>query len=417
LLHRRLPHRLRIGGGIGWRGRRRIWSLCLPDCVRLQLRPDFGEFRFLIGGELRQRPHPGSPQISQKPQDHTGSGQYFANAVEELIRAAVIVLSNAGEPISILTIHRVICSLPTYKEQIEEEAWQTTVCGRLILSLRDRKDSFTPSQWDDLEVAIGYLMEKWPEHDPRTRSNIESTWSGMASKFVYDPVRSMFCGGRVDFTPEQTTHQHLVVIIDMPTLEYGKAASKLCQVGMKMVFQKAWLRHPYVPGCCHGAFLFQDEFAHVMSRDESFHMVCRGSAIAPVCILPNILNMAAEEFGEQTPGSRTLGFLGLLSIRIWHANSETRTNEWCADQIGKEFRHMSGWNAGNSESGGHTGISGSMQHQYILEPHEFTKLVKPDGENPFSEAIVYVSGRTFAASRTAARPEGASYLRVFFSRE
>ena len=73
-----------------------------------------------------------------------------------------------------------------------------------ISKLRDRQDSFTKSQWDDLEVAVLYLAEKFVTLDPRTRSNIESTWSGMASKFTYDPFRSLFCSGKFDFTSERS---------------------------------------------------------------------------------------------------------------------------------------------------------------------------------------------------------------------
>jgi len=267
--------------------------------------------------------------------------RYFEQAVEELMRAVLIVLSNAGEPISITAIHKVVCSPPVEREQVDAQAWQeSSECSRVISKLRERRTNFTPTQWDDLDIAIVYLLEKWPSLDPRTRSNVESTWSGMASKFTYSPFREMFCSGRVDFTPEQTTHERKIVIVDMPILEYGRETARLCQVLVKIIFQRAWLRHQYKLGCCHGAFLFQDEFALLMHRHEAqFHMVCRSSGIAPICITPNILNIAAEEFGEQTPGSKTLGFLGLLSVKIFNANNETQTNEYAANQIGREYRY------------------------------------------------------------------------------
>jgi hypothetical protein len=272
-------------------------------------------------------------------------------------------------------------------------------------------------QWDDLEIAIVYLLEKWPSLDPRTRSNVESTWSGMASKFTYSPFREMFSSGRFDFTPEQTTHERKIIIVDMPVLEYGRETSRLCQVLVKIICQRAWLRHQYQPGCCHGCFCFQDEFALLMHRHENhFHMVCRSSAIAPVCITPNILNIAAEEFGEQTPGAKTLGFLGLLSLKIFHANNETQTNEYAANQIGREYRYIDGWNSSSSEEHHHHGVSGSKQLVHILEPIELTRLAKPDGDSPLSEAIVYMSGRGFNATKTQNRPQGLPYLRVHFSR-
>jgi hypothetical protein len=349
--------------------------------------------------------------------------RYFENAVQELIRAALVLLSNAGDPISILSIHQVITSLPTENGQLDNPDWiASSYSGKLVLKLRERRHTFTESQKSDLDIAMTFLFEKWPEEDPRTRSNVESTWSGMASKFTYDPFRSMFCSGRVDFSPEETTHGRRVVLADVPVLEYGRDASRLCQVLLKIVFQQAWLRHSFKPGCCHGAFLFQDEFALLMHRNENhFHMVCRGSAIAPVCIVQNILSIAAEEFGEQTPGSKTLGFLGLISVKIFHANNETQTNQYAADQIGKHWADIAGWSGSTGGAGTHqhtqAGVSGNKQYVHKYEPERFTQLLKPDSENPLSAAVVYASGRIFNATKTDRNPEGKNYISCVFSRE
>jgi hypothetical protein len=345
--------------------------------------------------------------------------RYFEQAVEELMRAVLTILANAGERISINSLHQVIASLPIEREQVDDAEWQaTSECSRVIAKLKERRDGFTETQWEDLDIAMVYLLQKWPNLDPRTRSNVESTWSGLASKFTYSPFRELFSSGRFDCTPEQTTHERKIVIVDMPVLEYGRETSRLCQVLIKLVFQRAWLRHQYKPGCCHGAFLFQDEFSLLMHRHEAhFHMVCRGSAIAPVCITPNILNIAAEEFGEQTPGAKTLGFLGLLAIKIFHANNDTTTNEYAADQIGKEWHYVEGWNTGHGDQHSHMGVSGNKQLVHLVEPIEFTRLIKPDGINPLSEAVVYMSGRAFQATKTPGRPQGLPYLRVRFSRE
>jgi hypothetical protein len=352
---------------------------------------------------------------------HTGASgeRYFEQAVEELMRAVLVMLSLAGEAISITSIDNVIASLPSEPAQIEDADWQkTSFCGKLIWELRDRKDTFTPSQWDDLDKAINFALVKWPRLDNRTSSNIESTWSGMASKFGFDPFRRMFSSGKYSFTPEQVTHEHKIIILDMPVLEMGREASRLCQILVKIVFQRAWLRHQYKPGCCNGAVLFQDEFAFLMHKHENhFHMVCRGSAIAPVCITTNILGIAAEEFGEGTPGSRTLGFLGNLPVKIFHSQTDTQTCQYAADQIGREYRYVSGYNASGDQRNAHAGVSGSAQLTHIIEPVEFTRLLKPDGSNPYAEAIVYAAGKRFHATKTQSDPQGRNYLRVMFSRE
>ena len=54
---------------------------------------------------------------------------------------------------------------------------------------------------------------------------------------------------------------------------------------------------------------------------------------------------------------------------------------------------------------------------HIIEPIEFTRLMKPDATNPYAQAIVYMSGRTFNATKTEHNPKGRNYLSVLFSRE
>jgi hypothetical protein len=352
-----------------------------------------------------------------KVQQQSSGEQYFLNAVEELIRAVLVVLSHAKQKLSILSMYRLIASLPQSDEQIDSAEWQKGECSRIINELKQRQGSLTISQRDDLDVAIVHLLEKWASLDYRTKSNIESTWSGMASRFVYDPFRSLFCSGRFDFTPEQITHKRKLIIVDIPALEYGRQTSRICQILVKMIFQKAWLRHPYVPGCCNGAFIFQDEFAYMLHKDEGlFHTVCRAAAVAPICACQNILSLAGDEFGEQTPGSKTLGFLGLFALKFWLANNETLTNEWAANQIGREWKDIGGWTAGTSEEHQHHGVSGHKQLVHLVEPTEFTRLLKPDGEQPLAEAICHMSGRSFNITKSPSRPQGLPYLRVRFSR-
>jgi hypothetical protein len=198
----------------------------------------------------------------------------------------------------------------------------------------------------------------------------------------------------------------------MPVLEYGRETSRLCQILIKIIFQRAWLRHQFKAGCCNGAFCFQDEFALLMHRHENhFHMVCRGSGIAPVCITPNIMNIAAEEFGEQKPGSKTLGFLGLLSLKIFHNQTDIETCNFAADQIGRAYAYLDNFHTGHSGSDqSNASFGGTRQLVHVIEPIEFTRLLTPDSQNPCAQAIVYHAGRTFNANNL-------NYLPVLFSRE
>jgi type IV secretory pathway TraG/TraD family ATPase VirD4 len=185
---------------------------------------------------------------------------------------------------------------------------------------------------------------------------------------------------------------------------------------IKLTFQRAWLRRDLAespnPVC-----LWQDEFQYfVTRRDNFFQQTCRGSRVAVVCLTQNILNLS-EELGEDQPGSKTKSFCGNLAIKIAHQQNEPDTATFMADQIGKEYRYLTGYNAGGNQQNAHAGVSGSAHLTHIIEPVEFTRLLKPDSSNPYAEAIVYQSGKTFNASRNEREPNGRNYLRVLFSRE
>jgi len=163
-------------------------------------------------------------------------------------------------------------------------------------------------------------------------------------------------------------------------------------------------------------FLWQDEFQYfVTRRDNFFQQTCRGSRVSVVCLTQNILNLS-EELGEGQPGSKTKSFCGNLAIKIAHQQNEPDTAAFMSDLIGKEYKYLDSFNASGNFSQSHASVGGARQLVHIIEPIEFTRLAKPDGESPLAEAVVYQSGKIFNATRTG-QNKGRNYLRVFFSRE
>jgi len=356
--------------------------------------------------------------IGKKEQGH-GHDPFWERGNEQLMRNVIKLLDLAGERISIANIDRVIKSLPTRPNEYEEEAWQKeSYCAQLIAQVRARQDSLTPDQWSDLEFASQYIFKKWPAFDERPRSSLEMTWSGMADKFLFNPFNRLFCSGKCTITPEMAMRDHKIIICDFPLLEYGHETGRTINVILKLIFQRAWLRRNLADSP-NPQFLWQDEFQYFITRrDNFFQQTCRGSRVAVVCLTQNILNLA-EELGESQPGSKTKSFLGNLAIKLFHQQNDTETCQYAADQIGKEYRYLDNFNSSAGEqSVSHSSVGGSRQLAHILEPIEFTRLIKPDATQPLSQAICYMSGRTFNASKTEGKnPKGTNYLSVFFSRE
>jgi hypothetical protein len=334
------------------------------------------------------------------------------------MRNVIKVLDLAGERISIASIDRVIKSLPTRPDEHEEAAWQNqSYCAQLIEAIKSRKETLTEDQWSDLDFATQFIFKKWPAFDERPRSSLEMTWSGMADKFLFNPFNRLFCAGRCSFCPEQTMLEDKIVISDFPLLEYGHEAGKTINVMLKLEFQRAWLRRK-LSESPNPVFLWQDEMQYFVTPkwDNFFQQTCRGSRVANVCLTQNILNLA-EELGEENPGSKTKSFLGNLGLKIFLQQNDIETCNYAADQIGREYQYRDSYHAGGDTSRPNTSVGGSQQLVHIVEPIEFTRLIKPDSANPYSQAIVYQSGKTFNATKTAENPKGRNYLSVFFSRE
>ena len=345
--------------------------------------------------------------IGKKENGHAHD-PFWERGNEQIMRNVIKLLDLASERVSIANIDRVIKSLPARPAEYEEEGWQReSFCAQLIASIKARKDTLTQDQWSDLDFATQYIFNKWPAFDERPRSSLEMTWSGMADKFLFNPFQRLFCGGKCSFTPEMTTHQGKIVICDFPLLEYGHETGRLINVILKLIFQRAWLRRK-ISESPNPVFLWQDEFQYfVTRRDNFFQQTCRGSRVAVVCLTQNILNLS-EELGEDQPGSKTKSFLGNLGLKIFHQQNETSTCEYAADQIGKRYRYLESYNAGSGGQNDHTHASfgGSQQLRHLVEPIEFTRLIKPDGNNPCAQAIVYQSGQTFNATKTTQNPTG-----------
>lgn len=345
--------------------------------------------------------------------------RFWDLAAQQAMRHSIHLIRLARVPLSIVNVAKAIQSFP--KELGEEEAaeWQnSSFTASLIAEIRQRKDELSEIDWKDLEVATSFVFKTWPTYDAKPRGSIEMTFLGMADRFLFSPWREMFASGAYDFKPSQITHEHKLVILDIPILQYGRETSRLMQLIVKLVCQRAWLSHAYKPGCCNGAMLVQDEFQTLFSKFENhFVQVCRGSAIAPIYATQTILNVA-EEMGESEPGAKSKAFLNNLSIKIAHNSGGCPdTCKYLADTIGQEYRYLDGFNAGEGGGHTHTGVSAQKHLAHIVEPIEFTRLMAPDAINPCAEAIVYLGGTAFEVTKTEKNPRGRNYLKVTFSRE
>jgi hypothetical protein len=91
---------------------------------------------------------------------HSGD-RFFELAAEQLMRNVIVLLSLAGEPISIESINRIVQSLPTEPGMHETEKWQQEApSAALINKIRERSETLSKEQWLDLELATIFAFNK-----------------------------------------------------------------------------------------------------------------------------------------------------------------------------------------------------------------------------------------------------------------
>jgi len=348
-----------------------------------------------------------------KKEQGAPSDRYWEQSSEKLMRHSIKLLFLAGQPVSIANIDKVIQSLPTRPGEYAEPEWNAeSFTASLIAALKQRENTFTKANWNDLEHVTETLLIKWPAMDPKPRSSIESTWSAMADSFLFEPYRSLFSGSRCTFVPDQTTFENKIIICAFPLLQVGIARGRFVNCMLKLIFMQSWLARD-LKQCDRPAFLWQDEAAYYLlgkGRDSFYQQTCRGARIANVMIFQN-LSQIAEEFGEHQISAKTQTLVSNFSLRLMFGQNDPDTNQACAKMIGQHYRDMESTNIGQDVS-----IGRSQQLQFRVLPDDFTRLRRPDLDSKVAECIVYNGGAPFEITKTSDCPQGKSYLRAAFSR-
>lgn len=343
----------------------------------------------------------------------SSSDRFWELAAEQLMRNAMVLLSLAEQPISIVSINALIDALPARPgEHLTPEFQQSSHCTKVLTAIRERQEQLSPDQWSDAEVALNFALHRWPTLDDRVRNSVLATWDGLANKFMFAPLGRIFSSGKCTLIPEMTTQGRKVIILDFPYLVAGET-NRLVTCLTKLAFIQGWLgrdihRYPEM------AFIVSDEcqyHALPRGRDNFFMQTARGARVISIAATQNLLNIS-EQFGEHDLGTKTKSWTANTGIKIALQQNDPDTNEYYAKVVGREYKMLSSWNASEQmNAGGHEHLA------YIVEPDEFQRLHKPTAEQPLAEAIVIKGGEPFNITRTPQCPQGRNFLRVAFNRD
>jgi len=289
-----------------------------------------------------------------------GSGQgegmdFWHKAIRELLSNAIGSLFHAYGRVSLDELLQLINSAPLSEQQARDADFQaSSFCYATMRRLFDAPSVPIPSR--EATLLVTYFGQTFGRLDPKTRSNIVITLTAEISPFLKAPLHTLFCTD-TNIVPE-VTHEGLVVVLDLPVKRF-EHMGVVAQMLMKYLWQKSVERRS-VNEATRPVFLFADEAQLFVSPyDLEFQSTARSARAASVYITQNLPSLYAR-IGGRNPQDQTDAIIGNFQTKIFHANSDHRTNQWAAETIGRAMqrRFNRNWSASDSEQTS-DGLSGN----------------------------------------------------------
>lgn len=376
---------------------------------------------------------------------------FWEDTTRQILRNTIPILYAATGTVRIADVLQFVRSAPVAPEQMRDPEWQqrSFFCSTFVSAV-EQLDDATGAH------ASAYWRDDFARLDPKTRGNILISLTTALDRFNHGWLRDTFCAGTT-LVPE-LCFSGAIILMNTPALtrnEDGIIAQQL----FKMMWQRAVLaRNALAPVQRERVvYLWADEAQYfVNSQDAEFLATCRGSR-AGVVFLSQSLPTFYAKLGGENAHDRVHHLLGNFGTRIWHNNACAETNEWAARTLGRSLHQRltyneseghstnlgmnmgagTNWGTNQSTSNGYSSnprgggnTSGSASHgsseggndnwgrtrgngsnrgtsqgyseqmDYLLEPGEFSRMLKTGGPANGGRvtAIWYQAGRTFASS-------------------
>jgi hypothetical protein len=344
--------------------------------------------------------------------------QYWRKAVLQLLRNLVDLLVLATGTISVPDLYRLAVSTASSMEQVRSPEWRSrSFCFRCLSEADKRQHS--ASRKRDFELVADYFLVEWPNLSEKTRSVVLSTFTSMADVLNRGMLRDLFTG-ETNIDPT-ATERGKIIVVAMPLKEYGQIGLYAAAL-WKFAFQKS-IERRNVAESPRPVVLWQDEGQYFLlkSTDFLFTSTSRSARVANVLLTQSISGVVATLGGGPAGKSEADAYLSNYGTKIFHANTDTASNEYAANLIGrcKQFRVSANNNYGNdgfavgysrsNQTGGSSGINEVMELE--VEPREFSRLRTGGAVNRGQvEAIVFRNGAPFKAN-------GRNWLKVTFAQD
>lgn len=273
------------------------------------------------------------------------NADFWNKALRDLLANAIGALFHAYGRVTLDELIQLVNSVPTSEAQARSADFQSwSHCFKTMKKLYDGPKIPLPQR--EAAQYVSYFGQAFGRLDPKTRSNIVITLNAEIGPFLRGPLHDLFCTD-TNFLPE-ATHEGAVLILDLPIKRFEQTGA-VAQLLVKYLWQKATERRAIDPDT-RPVFLFADEAQLFFSSyDLEFQSTARSARAATVYITQNLPSLYAR-LGGRNPQDQADAIIGNFQTKIFHSNTDHRTNQWGADMIGRELhrRGSANWSAGQS---------------------------------------------------------------------
>lgn len=336
-------------------------------------------------------------------QEQGGGDKFFDRAMQELLRACIDLLAITRGTVTLEAIRELVASAPQSEEEVADASWQqNSLCARLIQEAFEKPK--TPGQAHDCKMVERYWLKEHARLSDRTRTSITATFTSTVDVLQHGLAHQLL-GTDTTVVPEATYRDGAIILIDLPIQEYHEVG-RVVQNIWKYQFQRAILRRD-VRRFPRPVLLFADEAQNfVSSFDYQYQAVARSARACTVYLTQNISNFYSV-LGARGR-DETHAFLGNLTTKVFHANSDHNSNQYAADLISQQWSTVYNYSSSRNDQSVNSSAGGSQNLQYKVLPGEFTTLRKGGPQHHLEvDAIVYQGGRRWHIS-------GDTYMRAVF---
>lgn len=357
-----------------------------------------------------------------------GTGnEFFHEAAINMMLAAFLPVKEFEGTLRMKDVDRFINTAPVSPKQLDDPAWQrSSYFYKVMTNLAEAAKHGDARAREVCDDYGDYWFIEMANLARDTRTSIVATVGNTLKPFLTGAFRELFCT-RTDILPEHC-REGAIIVLDIPTRARGKQAAVVQQL-FKLFWQYA-MENTGKGEDTRPCFCFCDEAQFVMNPMDAEHLSVAASVKACSVYITQDVPSYYANVGGDDPRHVTDSLLAKFQTRIFHANTDTETNQQAAEFCGRITKYQQSRSQG---SGANTGGSGTVHddannsgmsmganttlsetvttyQDYVFPPDYFAHGLRTGGpENRLLvDGILVRNGANFAGT-------GKHYLKATFS--